>query len=169
MALREIITLPDPRLLEVSQPVEQFDEELEELVQDLNDTLDHHGGLGLSAPQFGDLSRVLIVDVADDGFGRCTYINPEIIAARIPGLIEESCMSIPGVVGNVFRKTHVQVRAQNVDGSFFESEVTGMHAVCLQHEIDHLDGKLFTDRLWWFRRLQLRRRWAREERRAQAA
>ena len=97
-----------------------------------------------------------MVHVPDDGYGPQTYINPRLIWTATPGLVQESCLSVPGIVGNVFRATRLRVSACDADGNPFEREVGGMHAVCLQHEMDHLAGKLFIDRLSWFRRLRIR-------------
>jgi peptide deformylase len=156
MAVLPIITLPDARLREVSAPVEIFDQQTAELVDNLFATLESLGGIGLCAPQTGCLQRVLVVHVPDDSYGPRAYINPEILAASAPGFVEESCLSVPGIAGNVIRRTRVRVRAQDCRGELFEAAVDGMHAVCLQHEIDHLDGRLFIDRLSWFKKLRLR-------------
>lgn len=169
MAIRPIIEVPDERLRQISAPVERFDSALAELMEDLFDTMAHTAGIGMSAPQLGDLQRALVVHVPDDDYGSQAYINPEVLASAAPGFIEESCLSVPGVVGNVFRRTRVHVRAQDVTGEYFEREVDGMHAVCLQHEIDHLDGKLFTDRLSWLKKLRLRLAEARTPRESAAA
>ncbi len=157
MARLEIIEHPDPRLREVSVQVSDFDSGTAGLVDELFATLAAVGGIGLSAPQVGHNVRIVAVNVPDDGHGPSAYINPEILKRSRPGIVEESCMSVPGVVGNVIRSTRVFVRAQEPGGAVFEREVDGMHAVALQHEIDHLDGRLFIDRLSWFRRLRLRR------------
>ncbi len=140
-----------------SAPVDDFDADLASLVQDLVDTL--HGtatGIGISAPQVGDLRRVLVMDLTNDRNGPEVYVNPEILSRSTPGLVEESCLSIPGVVGNVVRSTELRVRALDRHGAPFERALTGMHAVCLQHELDHLDGKLFIDRLSLLRRIGFR-------------
>lgn len=151
-----ILEHPDDTLRQRSEPVRTFDAALKNLVGDLFDTLNHYGGIGLSAPQAGQLQQVMVVHVPDDRYGRQVYINPQLIWTASPGLVQESCLSVPGIVGNVFRATRVRVRACDVDGKPFEREVDGMHAVCLQHEMDHLAGKLFIDRLSWFRRLRIR-------------
>jgi peptide deformylase len=83
-------------------------------------------------------------------------VNPELLTRAAPGLVEEGCLSVPGIIGNVVRATQLRVRAQDRDGKMFERDLNGMHAVCLQHEIDHLDGKLFIDRLSWFRRWRIK-------------
>lgn len=156
MAVLPIIELPDSRLREVSAPVEVFDAALGELIDDLFATLECLGGIGLCAPQTGRLQRVLVIHVPDDSYGPRAYVNPEILSASAPGFVEESCLSVPGIVGNVVRRTRLQLRAQDRQGAVFETAVDGMHAVCLQHEIDHLDGRLFIDRLSWFKKLRLR-------------
>ena len=165
MAQLPILEDPDPRLLETSSPVIDFDTHLTALVSDLFDTLAVRGGLGLSAPQTGRLQRVLVVHVPDDAFGPMAYINPEVLKTAAPGLVEEGCMSVPGVLGNVIRPTQIRVRAQDPRGTWFERDLSGMHAVCVQHEIDHLEGKLFIDRLSWFRRMRIKSAAKREARR----
>jgi peptide deformylase len=169
MATMEILEHPDPMLREASQQVERFDADLRELVDNLFDTLAARGGIGLCAPQTGALQRVLVVHVPGDGYGPRVYINPRILWTAAPGFVEESCLSVPGIVGSVIRGTRARVAAQDANGNGFELEVDGLHAVCLQHEIDHLDGKLFIDRLTWFGRLRLRLSAARAARREATA
>jgi peptide deformylase len=96
------------------------------------------------------------MDLSGNATAPQIFVNPEILASARPGLVEESCLSVPGVVGNVVRATQVRVRAQDRNGQTFEGDLEGMHAVCLQHETDHLDGRLFVDRLSWIRRLRAR-------------
>ena len=168
MARLTILEYPDPRLRTPCAPVSRFDAELRRLIDDLADTLAAAGGIGLSAPQVGDLRRVSILNLAGDGAAPEVFVNPEILARRRWGLVEESCLSVPGVVGNVLRATRVRVRALDPTGEPFERELEDMHAVCLQHEADHLDGKLFLDRLSPIRRWRMRWREARA-RRANAA
>jgi peptide deformylase len=151
-----ILEHPHDTLRQPSQPVQTFDAALRGLVEDLFETLHQCGGIGLSAPQAGLLQQVLVVRVPDDDYGPQAYINPQLIWTAAPGLVQESCLSVPGIVGNVFRATQARVRACDADGNPFEREIDGMHAVCLQHEMDHLVGKLFIDRLSWFRRLRIR-------------
>ena len=160
MARLEIIEFPDPRLRRQAARVTAFDESLNQLVDDLIETLSGTGSLALSAPQVGDLREVLVVDIPDDELRPRVYVNPEILGRSAWGLVEESCLSIPGIVGNVFRATQVRVRAQDRGGEVFERDLEGLNAVSLQHEMDHLAGKLFVDRLSVFRRLLLRRKLA---------
>lgn len=156
MAVLEIIEMPDERLREHSSPVTVFDEALKEQVSDLFDTLQDTGGIGLCAPQIGIAQRIILVHVPDDGYGARLYINPEILSKSTPRFVEESCLSVPGIEGNVVRATRLKVRAQNLQGESFELNVDGMHAVCVQHELDHLEGVLFIDRLSWFKKLRLK-------------
>jgi peptide deformylase len=106
----------------------------------------------------GVFERVAVTDLSGEATDPQVYVNPEILSRSAIGLVEESCLSVPGVVGNVFRATRVRVRAQDRQGRTFERDLDGMHAVCLQHEIDHLEGKLFIDRLWFWRRLMIQAR-----------
>lgn len=156
MAQLAILEYPDPTLREHSEPVTRFDAELSGFVDDLFETLRVTRAIGLSAPQAGVLSQVVVIHVPDDDYGPQAYVNPEILMQSTPGLVEEGCLSVPGIVGNVIRATQIRVRAQDRHGETFERDLEGMHAVCLQHEMDHLVGKLFIDRLSWFRRLRLR-------------
>lgn len=156
MPIRGLLVDPDPMLREVSKPVTAFDQGLHELIRDLRDTLTASAAIGLSAPQIGVRQRALAVHVPDDEFGLQIYLNPKILARSTPGFIEETCLSLPGVKASVIRATRVRVRAAAPDGREYERDVHGMHAVCLQHEIDHLDGTLFVDRLFWWQRLRLK-------------
>jgi peptide deformylase len=157
MAIRTILEDPHPTLHAVCTGVSHFGDSLAALCTDLVDTLDASGAIGLSAPQIGESLRVLAVHVPDDGRGLRLYLNPEIVGKRGFAIIEESCLSIPGVEGRVMRSAQLQVRHQDREGTWQETEIDGLHAVCVQHEIDHLDGILFTERLSWWKRRRLRR------------
>ncbi|WOJ97128.1 peptide deformylase [Congregibacter brevis] len=156
MAVLDIIEVPDERLREHSERVTEFDDALRGQVRDLLDTLKHTQGIGLSAPQAGILKRIILVHVPDDEFGERLYINPEILSKSKSRYVQESCLSVPGVEATVVRCTRLKVRAQDANGETKEFDVDGLHAVCVQHELDHLDGVLFTDRLSWFKKLRLR-------------
>ena len=158
MAILPILAHPDPRLREHAQPVTVFDEELARLVANLSETLRVSGGIGLAAPQTGDRRRVLVIDLSGGESPPEVYINPELQPGTTRCLVEESCLSVPGVVGNVVRAISVRVRAQDPQGNPFERELEGMPAVCLQHEVEHLQGTLFIDRLPLLQRLRLRLR-----------
>lgn len=156
MARREILEYPDPRLKATSAAVDLFDDTVGELADDLIDTLYTTEAIALSAPQVDDHRRLLVMDLSGTKSAPQVYVNPEIIARRAWGFVEESCLSVPGVVGNVLRATEVYVRAQDARGGSFERSLSGMEAVCLQHEMDHLTGKLFIDRMSIFRRMSVR-------------
>ncbi len=166
MAVLAILEHPDPRLREVSAPVETVDAAVCQLADDLLETLYAAGGIGLSAPQAGALRRVLVMDLSGNASDPQVFINPEILYRTAFGIVEESCLSVPGVKGNVWRATKIKVRALDRTGRTVERDLEGMHAVCLQHEVDHLEGKLFIDRLWFFRRLMLKAKAARQARAA---
>lgn len=169
MAVRSILEYPDSRLSQKAAPVTRFDEVLGRLATDLLETLYDRGGIGLSAPQVGTLERVAVMDLSGTASDPQIFINPTILSRAAIGLVEESCLSVPGVVGNVFRATRVRVSAQDLTGQSFERDLDGMHAVCLQHELDHLEGRLFIDRLWFWRRLMIQARARRLARLATAA
>lgn len=156
MSRLTILEHPDPRLRLAAVPVDSFDATLGQLVDDLCETLCASGGIGLAAPQVGVARRVLVMDLSGGALPPEVYVNPEVLHAAIPALVEESCLSVPGVVGNVVRATRITVRARTRTGGVFETGLEDMHAVCLQHELDHLDGRLFVDRLSWWRRLRWR-------------
>ncbi|MEM9590078.1 MAG: peptide deformylase [Pseudomonadota bacterium] len=155
MARLDILEYPDPRLRLKSEPVTRFDKDLKRHVDDLLETLYDGNAIGLSSPQVGTPRRILVTDLSGNASEPQVYMNPEIVSKAAWGLVEESCMSIPGIVGTVIRATAVRVRAQDSQGRTFEHDLTGMKAVCLQHEVDHLNGKLFIDRLSIFRRLAI--------------
>jgi peptide deformylase len=157
MARLAILEHPDPRLRQSSARVLTFDSTFQRRVDDLLETLHASGGIGLSAPQTGVLQRLAVADLSGDASDPQVYVNPEILARSATGFVEESCLSVPGVVASVMRATRVRVRAQDRHGEPFERDLEGMHAVCLQHEIDHLDGILFIDRLFFWQRFMLGR------------
>jgi peptide deformylase len=151
---REILLYPDPRLEARSEPVTQFDASLERLAQDLIDTLHANPpGAGLSAPQIGELKRVLVMDLSEDGSEPEIYVNPRIRRRRGLGLIEEGCLSIPGVMLRRFRYIQVEVEAVDLSGQPFERTLDGAKAVILQHELEHFEGRLLVDGMWFPRRL----------------
>lgn len=147
MAKLEILEIPDPRLRTVAKPVEAFDDGLSKLIEDMTETMYEAQGIGLAATQVNVHKRLLVLDVSEAQDQPRVYINPEILETEGQETCEEGCLSVPGVYAEVSRAEKIRVKAQNADGSFFEEELDGMHAVCLQHEMDHLVGKLFVDYL----------------------
>jgi len=143
MALRKILTGSDPSLSKKCRPVTDFNERLEELLDDMKETLAVSNGVGLAAPQVGILRRVAIVLDAEEN--PIELINPEILETEGEQTGLEGCLSVPGRYGTVTRPSHVKVRAQNRKGEFFEVEGDAIVARCFCHEIDHLDGHVFTE------------------------
>lgn len=152
MAVLEILTLPDPRLKQISDPVETFDQALRDFVSDLEETrLAGPAAVGIAAPQVGVFKRIVIVDVSTrpktPNHGHLILINPEILHWEGYALGREGCLSVPDYTGNVIRATHIRLRAQDLDGVERTYEMEGFEARAVQHEIDHLDGLLFVDRV----------------------
>ena len=147
MAKLEILEIPDPRLRTVAKPVEIFDEKLAALVSDMIETMYDAKGIGLAATQVNVHQRLLVLDVSDAQDTPRVYINPEILSAEGAETCEEGCLSVPGIYAEVSRAEKVRVSARDLEGKVFEEELDGLHAVCLQHEMDHLVGKLFVDHL----------------------
>ena len=144
MALRKIVVEGDPVLKKKSRPVEKFDARLAELLDDMRQTLYSAEGVGLAAVQVGVLRRVVVVDV---GAGLLELVNPEIIEAEGEQRESEGCLSLPGEYGETIRPAVVKVKAQNREGKWCIYKGDGLKARCFCHEIDHLDGILFTERL----------------------
>jgi peptide deformylase len=147
MALLPILEYPDPRLRKVASPVTAFTPELRKLVRDMAETMYAAPGVGLAANQVNVQKRLLVIDVSDAHNELKVFINPEIIAKEGEAECEEGCLSVPGYYETVKRASKVTVRAQDEHGNTFEIVAEGMLSVCLQHEIDHLDGTVFVDYL----------------------
>ncbi|PTX61218.1 peptide deformylase [Melghirimyces profundicolus] len=143
MGIRKIVLVPDPILKEKAKPVTKFNARLHKLLDDMADTMYDAPGVGLAAPQIGISKRVI---VADDGNGLIEAVNPELFDKKGEQISPpEGCLSIPGLLGDVRRAEKVTMKAQDRNGSFFELEAEGYLARILQHEVDHLNGILFTD------------------------
>ena len=147
MALLEILKYPDPRLRTVAAPVEAVDDALRELIADMLETMYEAPGIGLAATQVDVHERLLVLDVTDDRSAPMAFINPEIIESEGALSSDEGCLSVPDIYEPVERAEKIRVKALDRDGNQFELEAEGLLAVCIQHEIDHLDGKLFVDYL----------------------
>ena len=144
MAMRNIVTKEQELLRKKSRPVEKFDEKLAQLVEDMIETMTEADGVGLAAPQVGLLRRVVVIDV---GEGPMELVNPEIVASEGAVVGPEGCLSVPERRGTVERPERVTVKAQNRDGREVQIEATELLAVALCHEIDHLDGVLYVDKM----------------------
>ena len=142
MALRKILTEGDEQLLKHSRKVEKFDDRLHTLIDDMRETLENSGGVGLAAPQVGILKRVVVIDVGD---GPIILINPEIIEKSGEQTGDEGCLSVPGMSGQVTRPDYVKVKALNEDMEEVVYEGEGLLARAFCHELDHLDGHMYTE------------------------
>lgn len=160
MAIREILEYPDPRLRAVATPVERVDETIRRLVEDMAETMYAAPGVGLAAPQVGVPYRIFVIDTANENEPSqfAAYINPEIIETHGAQSWKEGCLSFPGVSENIKRAERVRVRALSVDGSAFEQEATGLLAVAIQHENDHLNGILMIDKVGPLQRRRIGKR-----------
>jgi peptide deformylase len=156
MAVLNILHFPDPKLRTVAKSVTLFDDKLKQFVSDMFETMYQAPGIGLAASQVDRHIRLLVIDVSDKSDAPRCFINPEIITADGESCIDEGCLSIPGYYESVTRADHILVRAQDVNGDIFEVEAKGLEAVCIQHEMDHLLGKLFVDYLSPLKRNRIR-------------
>jgi peptide deformylase len=164
MAKLPILTFPHPRLRNKAQPVREVDDRIRRLVDDMFETMYAAPGIGLAAIQVDVPLRVLVIDVSDKHDSPLCLINPEILEQEGEEQMEEGCLSVPGFFETVSRAERVRVRALDRDGRPFELATDGLPAVCIQHEIDHLDGKLFVDYLSSLKRQRIRRRLEKEQR-----
>lgn len=148
MAVLPIVQYPNVALSSRAEPVTEFNEELQQLAADMTETMYAAPGVGLAANQVGVLKRIVVIDVSEDKSGLKVLINPSIVEhSDTLKDYEEGCLSLKGLYEHVKRPDHVRVRAQDLDGNPVEFEAEGILAVCVQHEIDHLDGVVFIDHL----------------------
>lgn len=165
MSLLPILRYPDPRLHKVAKPVTVFDDRLKRLVQDMAHTMYEAPGVGLAATQVDVHERVIVIDTSDTHDELRVFINPEILwASDDRQVYEEGCLSVPGVYDGVERPSRVKVRAQDADGKAFEVDAEGLLAVCIQHEMDHLMGKVFVEYLSPLKRNRIKQKMVKEER-----
>ena len=164
MALLPILEFPDPRLRTRAQPVQQFDAALRQLIADMLQTMYAAPGIGLAATQVDVHRALLVMDVSVEKDQPQVYINPQIVARDGVEVSEEGCLSVPNIYEEIERAARVQVRARDADGRPFERDLEGLAAVCLQHEMDHLAGKLFVDYLSGLKRERIRRKLEKERR-----
>jgi len=169
MAKLPILEYPDPRLRIRAEPVTKVDAEIRQLVDDLLETMYAAAGIGLAATQVDRHVRVLAVDISEARNEPYCLINPEIIASGGRTSSDEGCLSVPEYYDAVERAEKVRVRALNRDGDSIEFEADGLLAICLQHEIDHLDGKLFVDYLSEMKRQRLKKRYLKKSRRGEGS
>ena len=162
MALLQILEFPDPRLRTRAQPVTQVDAALRTLIDDMFETMYAAPGIGLAATQVNVAKRLLVIDISERREQPLVLINPEIVSREGIEETEEGCLSVPGIFDKVTRAERIGVRALDRDGKPIELAADGLLAVCVQHEIDHLDGKLFVDYLSELKRTRIRKKLEKE-------
>jgi peptide deformylase len=164
MALRTILEFPDPRLRTKAQPVTGFDAALGTLIDDMLETMYAAPGIGLAATQVDVHQRVVVIDISDERNQPLVLINPQILQREGEASTEEGCLSVPGIFDDVKRAAKIRLRAQDRSGASFELDYTDILAVCIQHEMDHLEGKLFVDYLSDLKRERIRKKLEKERR-----
>jgi peptide deformylase len=170
MAKLTILEYPDPRLRTKAVPVERVDEQLRRQIDDMFETMYAAPGIGLAATQVDFHYRLVVIDVSQDKTAPLVLVNPQIIERDGSLQVEEGCLSVPGVFDTpTARAETIRVRALDRDGKPFEIEATGLLSVCIQHELDHLDGKLFVDYLSELKRNRIRKKLEKEKRSRPAA
>ena len=162
MARLPIIEFPDPRLRTVARSVKEVDTRLRQLIDDMFETMYAAPGIGLAATQVDVHERLLVLDVSEDKGDPMVFINPEVLEAEGSQVYQEGCLSVPGIYADVKRAEKIRVRALDRDGQPFEVSADGLLAVCIQHEMDHLAGKVFVDYLSPLKRELVRKKLAKQ-------
>jgi len=162
----DILQYPDPRLRVRAAPVTTVDADVRELIDNMAETMYQAPGIGLAAIQVGVAKRVVVIDISQERNDLKAFVNPEIVAHEGDAVMDEGCLSVPGVYEPVARAQKVRVRALDRDGNLFELEADGLLAVCIQHEIDHLDGKVFVDYLSRLKQQRIRKKLEKQQRAA---
>lgn len=169
MAILDVLRFPDERLRNVAKPVETVNDEIKQLVSDMFETMRDEKGIGLAATQVDRHVQVVVMDVSEDQNEPRVFINPEIIEKQGSTISEEGCLSVPGNYAKVERAEAVKVTALDETGESYELEADGLLAICIQHELDHLKGKLFVDYLSPLKRQRIRKKLEKEARLAAKA
>lgn len=168
MALLDILHYPDKRLRTIARPVEQVDEQIRSLVADMFETMYAAPGIGLAATQVDVHKRVIVIDISEEKNQPLCLINPQIISSDGLEMTQEGCLSVPEVYENVERAEHIKVHALDETGAAYDLEAGGLLAVCIQHEMDHLLGKLFVDYLSPLKQQRLKKKLLKSQRQAVA-
>ena len=168
MALLEILYYPDPRLRTIAADVEDVNQDITRLVEDMLETMYHAPGIGLAATQVNVHQRVIVIDTSEEKNQPLCLINPQIIESDGLEVMQEGCLSVPDVYENVERSDRIRVRALDKIGAAYELEAEGLLAVCIQHEMDHLVGKLFVDYLSPLKQQRLKKKIQKQQRQAVA-
>ena len=158
MAILDILIYPDSRLHSKARPVAQVDSRIRKLIDDMSETMYAAPGIGLAAPQVNVMERIIVVDISESKDSLLAMVNPEIIQSEGQDEHEEGCLSVPGVYAPVKRYENIRVRALDKQGNPFELDAGGLLGVCIQHEIDHLDGKVFVDYLSHLKQDRIRKK-----------
>ncbi len=166
MALLKILHFPDPRLHTVAKPVAAVDADLRQLAADMAETMYAAPGIGLAATQVDRHVRLIVVDISEEKNRLLTLINPRIVMKEGEAVREEGCLSVPGIYDKVTRAEHIRVEALDLEGKPFELDAVGLLAVCIQHEIDHLDGKVFVEYLSRLKQTRIRHKLEKQAREA---
>jgi peptide deformylase len=166
MALLKILHYPDPRLHTVAEPVAEITDEIRQLAADMAETMYAAPGIGLAATQVDRHIRLLVIDISEEKNQLMTLINPRILLKEGEIVHEEGCLSVPGIYDNVTRAEHIRVRAMNMAGEVNELDASGLLAVCIQHEIDHLDGKVFVEYLSRLKQTRIKHKLTKQAREA---
>jgi peptide deformylase len=155
---------PDPRLRRRAEPVARVDAQVRTVVDDMAETMYQAPGIGLAAPQIDVLKRIIVIDASETRDDLHVFINPQIVSRDGEQTLEEGCLSVPGIYDTVTRAQRITVRALDREGLPFELEASGLLATCVQHEIDHLEGKLFVDYLSRLKQQRIRKKLQKQER-----
>lgn len=164
MAILNILRYPDARLRQIAQPVAAVDDGIRTLIDNMAETMYRAPGIGLAAIQVSVPKRVLVIDISEKRNSLEVFINPRIVERDGVQVMEEGCLSVPGIFEEVERSRRIRVRALDRNGQEFEREADGLLAVCIQHEIDHLDGKVFVDYLSRLKQDRIRKKLEKQER-----
>ncbi|HBC56271.1 MAG TPA: peptide deformylase [Gammaproteobacteria bacterium] len=158
MALLNILHYPDPRLKNVASPVDEVSEEIRKLLDDMLETMYDAPGIGLAATQVNIPKRLIVIDISEQKNSPLYLVNPEIVRQEGDTEMEEGCLSVPGIFASVDRANQIEVKALGKDGEIQEFTADGLLAICIQHEIDHLNGVLFIDYLSEIRRQRIKKK-----------
>jgi peptide deformylase len=169
MAVLEVLSFPDERLRTVAKPVAEVNDEIKQLIEDMFETMREENGIGLAATQVDHHVRVVVMDVSEEQNTPRVFINPEITEKDGVTISEEGCLSVPGNYAKVERAESIKVKALDKDGQPFELDADGLLAICIQHELDHLQGKLFVDYLSPLKRQRIKKKLEKEARLAARA
>jgi peptide deformylase len=166
MSLLKILHYPDPRLHTIAKPVVQVTDEIRRLAADMAETMYAAPGIGLAATQVDRHIRLLVVDISEEKNQLLTLINPRILQKQGESVHEEGCLSVPGIYDKVSRAEQIRISAMNLAGETFELDAGGLLAICIQHEIDHLDGKVFVEYLSRLKQTRIRHKLTKQAREA---